>query len=329
MSKKKMALIILVVILLAVVGYFFIGISKSSEDVEWGVNFSQKRSEEFGLDWKQNYLAILDDLGASRIKIASHWDLIEKKEGEYFFENLDFQIEEARKRDAKVILVVGRKTPGWPECHVPEWAASQTKEKQQEKILALISEIVNRYKDLGVIEYWQVENEPFFPFGECLWKDPEFLKKEIDLVKSIDNSKPIIVSDSGEFSLWFKAASHGDVLGVTMYKKAWFGELGLYINYPFPAVFYNRKANLIRAFLKKDVFCVELQAEPWGPVLNYRLPLEEQEKTMTIEKLRKNINFAKKTNLNKFYLWGAEWWYWMKVKNNRPEFWNEMKSLFK
>ena len=323
-----MILIILAILLAVIIGYFFVGLPKSSENVEWGINFSQKRSEEFGLDWKENYLAILDDLKAKKIKISIPWDFIENKEEEYYFDDLDFQVEEARKRNAKLILVIGRKTPGWPECHVPEWAIGKTKEEQQEKILALIKEIVTRYKGLGVVEYWQVENEPFFPFGKCLWKDPDFLKKEIELVKSIDPSKPIIVSDSGEFSFWFKAASYGDVLGVTMYKKAWFEELGMYIRYPFPATFYNRKADLIRAFLKKDVFCVELQAEPWGPVLNYKLSLEEQEKTMNLKMLQKNLKFAQKTNLNKFYLWGAEWWYWMKVKNNRPEFWEEIKNLF-
>lgn len=324
-----MILIIFVIFLAAIIGYFFIGISKPKANIEWGINFSQKRSEEFNLDWKKNYLAILDDLKADRIKIAIPWDFIEGKEGEYYFNDLDFQVEEARKRDVKLILVVGRKTPGWPECHIPKWAVDRSKKQQQEKILTFIGEVVNRYKNQEVIEYWQVENEPFFPFGECLWKDPDFLAEEIKLVKSIDPSKPIIVSDSGEFSLWFRAASYGDVLGVTMYKKAWFEELGLYVNYPFPATFYNRKANLIRAFLKKDVFCVELQAEPWGPVLNYKLPLEEQEKTMNLEMLQNNLKFARKTNLNKFYLWGAEWWYWMKVNNNRPEFWEEIKTLFK
>jgi len=324
-----MILIILIILLATIIAYFFIGVSRPSENVEWGINFSQKRSEEFSLDWRENYLAILDDLGAKKIKIAVPWDFIEGREGEYYFNDLDFQVEEAGKRDAKLILVIGRKTPGWPECHIPKWAINKTKEEQQEKILSLIREIVTRYKDSEIVEYWQVENEPFFPFGKCLWRDPSFLKKEIELVKSIDPSKPVIISDSGEFSLWFRAASHGDVLGVTMYKKAWFEELGLYISYPFPATFYNRKANLIRAFFKKDVFCVELQAEPWGPVLNYKLPLEEQEKTMTLEILQKNLKFAKKTNLNKFYLWGAEWWYWMKIKNDRPEFWEEIKSLFK
>ena len=235
---------------------------------------------------------------------------------------------QAQERGVGVILVIGRKTPGWPECHVPGWAKEKTKEEQQEAILKLLEKIVKRYAGYSVLEYWQVENEPFFPFGKCLWKDKNFLKKEISLVKSIDPSRQIIISDSGEFSLWFKAANYGDIVGTTMYKKAWFEELGLYIYYPFPPVYYSRKANLVKWLFGKEVINIELQAEPWGPVLNYKLPLEEQRKTMDFGRFQKNIEFARKTGLNKFYLWGAEWWYWMKEKHNQPEFWQEAQKLF-
>ena len=49
---------------------------------------------------------------------------------------------------------------------------------------------------------------------------------------------------------------------------------------------------------------------------------------MNLEQFKKNIEFAKKTGLKEFYLWGAEWWYWMKEKQNKPEIWNEAKKLF-
>jgi len=96
----------------------------------------------------------------------------------------------------------------------------------------------------------------------------------------------------------------------------------------FPAIFYQRRAKLINRIFGKEVICVELQAEPWGPKLLYDLPLEEQEKTMNLEQFRKNIEFAKKTGLKEFYLWGAEWWYWLKEKQNQPEIWQEARKLF-
>jgi len=335
---KKKILLILLIILLIIVGYFFVGFPKPKEGIIWGVNFSQKHAKNLGLDWQETYLALFDDLGAKNLKIAAHWDLIESEEGKYNFEDLDWQIQKAEEKGAKLLLVLGMKVPRWPECHLLEWAKIQNskflptgdllKGDKNQKLLEYIKEIVNRYKDSPVIWAWQVENEPFFPFGECPEFDKDLFEKEIALVKSLDSKRPVIISESGEFFLWFRAAKYGDIVGVTMYRKVWFGELKNYINYPFPAIFYQRRAKLINRIFGKEVICVELQAEPWGPKLLYDLPLEEQEKTMNLEQFRKNIEFAKKTGLKEFYLWGAEWWYWLKEKQNQPEIWQEARKLF-
>ena len=197
-----------------------------------------------------------------------------------------------------------------------------------QNLLDYIEEVVKRYKNSPAIWAWQVENEPFFPFGICPEPDKELLKKEIDLVKYLDGGRPVIISESGEFPLWISAAKYGDIVGVTMYKKVWFEELNSYLYYPFPPIFYWRKAQLIKRIFNKEVICVELQAEPWGPKLVYDLSLAEQEKTMNLERFQKNIEFAKKTGLKEFYLWGAEWMYWLKEKQNKPEIWQEAKKLF-
>ena len=325
---KKIMLYFLIFLLL-VAGFFFIGSPPRAEEIKWGVNFSQKHSQALGLNWQETYSAFLNDLGAKNIKIAVHWDLIELAEGEYYFEDLDWQIKTAEEKGAKLILVIGMKTPRWPECHIPEWAKSLSKEEQQERILKLIEEIVLKYRDSAAIEFWQVENEPFFPFGDCPWTDKEFLKEEINLVKSLDiQNRKVIISDSGEGSFWINAAKMGDMVGITMYKKVWFSQIGIYVYYPLPPTFYHRKASYIEKIFNKKVICVELQAEPWGPTLLYDLPIEEQEKTMNLERFKDNIEFAKKTGLDTFYLWGGEWWYWMKEKQNSPEIWLEAKKCF-
>ena len=189
----KMILLILLVIISFIVGYFFIGFQKPAENITWGVNFSQKHAEGLDLDWRETYSAILDDLGAKNIKIAVHWDFIEREKGNYYFDDLDWQINEAEKRGAETILVIGMKTPRWPECHEPEWVMNLSKEDQQKRLLKLIEEIVLRYKDVEAIKYWQVENEPFFSFGKCPSFDKELLKKEIDLVKFLDITRPKII----------------------------------------------------------------------------------------------------------------------------------------
>ena len=319
------ALIFIVVIF----GYLFVGKAPKAEKIQWGVNFSQKHAEALGMDWKKTYSALLDDMGVKNIKLTTYWDLIEKEKDNYDFGDLDWQLGEAGKRQAKILLIVGMKTGRWPECNIPPWARNLKKDDQQKEILELLGKIVEKYEGSASIAAWQVENEPLFPFGECPWRDKNFLKKEIELVKSLDGiRRPVVVSDSGEFSLWFSAAGAGDIVGITMYEKTWFKELKAYVKYPLPPVFYWRKANIIKKLFDKDVIVIELQAEPWCPNLLYNCGLEEQEKTMNLEQFKKNVEFAGKTGLKEFYLWGAEWWHWLKEKQQRPEIWEEAEKLF-
>lgn len=315
-------------------GYFFIGSVKPSEKISWGVNFSQKQAGALDLDWREAYSALLNDLGAKQIKLITYWDLLEKENGLYYFDDLDWQIKEAEKYDAVILLAIGMKTPRWPECHIPEWAKNLSKEEQQSKILKLLEKIVLRYGRAPTPNFgvgaWQVENEPLFPFGEC----PEgvlnksFLKKEVNLVKSLDPSRPVVISDTGEFSFWIEAARLGDIVGTTLHRKVWFKELGRYVKYPLRPIFYWRKAKIIDTFFHKDVFVGELQAEPWCLKYLNECPLSEQNKTMNLEFFKDNIEFAKNTGLSQHYLWGVEWMYWLKEKQNKPEIWQEAKTLF-
>lgn len=325
MAKLLIKIFLLAIAIAAV--FLFFGKVKVSKNIIWGVNFSQKHAEALGLDWREVFLAILDDLRVKYLRIPVYWDLVESSEGSYDFSDLDWMMSQAEKRNTEVILVIGLKTPRWPECHIPQWAEKLKRFEQQEKILNLDKEIVLRYEKAPNIRYWQVENEPFFPFGKCLLVEPAFVKKEVSLVKSLDSSKrPVIISDSGEGSLWFTAANIGDIVGITMYRKIWFKEIGVYFNFPLPSVFYSRRAQLINKLFGKKVINIEFQAEPWCPVPLERCSLEEQKKTMDLEQLKKNIEFAKNTGLEEFYLWGAEWWYWLKEKG-QPEFWEEIKGI--
>jgi len=325
----KIIFFLFLILILLFLGYFFVGTSKPNEKVTFGVNFSQAHAQKLGLSWKEAYLAILEDLKVKEIKLLTQWDLLEPEKGKYQFSDLDWQIQKAKEADANLILVIGMKTGRWPECHLPAWALNLEPEEIQEKVLKLIEKIVLRYQNVENIWAWQVENEPFFPFGKCPFKiTPQFLKKEIELVKKLDPKKrPVIVSDSGEGSFWIKAALLGDIVGITLYKTVWIKELGIYFTYPFPPIFYQRKANLTKKIFKKDIICIELQAEPWGPTLLYYLPEEEEEKSMNLEKFLKIVDFAKKTGIEKFYFWGAEWWYQKKLKG-KPYFWEEAKKLF-
>jgi len=226
-------------------------------------------------------------------------------------------------------LAIGRKVPRWPECHIPGWAKALDETKQQELVLGLIEKIILRYKNFNNIQAWQVENEPFFPFGDCPPTDENFLKKEISLVKNLDSNRLVIISDSGSNRFWIKTAMLGDEVSISLYRKVWFHKLNSYVEYPFPPVFYWRKHQIIKTFFNKRVICGELQAEPWGKTsLLKDLSAEEQEKTMSFEQFKSNIEFARETGFDEFYLWGAEWWYWLKEKQNDSRIWEEAKNIF-
>jgi len=333
MSKIKILgafLLTLLIIIFSVAIYFLLGDIPKTENPTFGVIFSQKHSRDLGLNWKSNYLAILNDLKVKELKLITHWDLIESEENKFNFKDLDWQLLEAEKSGANVILVIGMKTGRWPECHIPDWAKDLDQEKQQEFILRLVQMITTRYKESIPIVGWSVENEPFFTFGDCPWEDKEFLKEEIAMVKKVDSyyKRPILITDSGEGSFWVEAAKLGDVVGTTMFRTVWLSDMERYFTYPIPPFFYWTKKEIIKNRFDKEVICSELQAEPWCSGLLYDCSLDEQKKTMTINEFRDNINFAEQTGLDKFYLWGSEWWYWMKEVQNQSQVWNEAKKLF-
>jgi hypothetical protein len=325
----KYILFLLFLGLLALIIWFFWGSPKKSEKITWGVNFSLKQAIFLELDSKELYLSLLDDLNFKNVKISLHWDLMQPKEDEYDFTELDWQVAVAEKRNVNLTLAIGMKTPRWPECHLPQWAINLTKEQQQQKILEYLEVVVLRYKNSSALYMWQVENEPFFKFGACPWSDENFLKKEIALVKQLDPNHPILITDSGEMSTWNRAAQLGDAIGFTTYRTVWQDQLKFYFCYDpwISPMYYYRRAQFIEKIYHKKAIGVELQAEPWCKDSVMRTPIEEQEKTMSLAQLKKAIQFAKDTKIDTYYFWGAEWWSWMKTKQNHPEYWNEIKQL--
>lgn len=328
MTKRKK----LVILLIVVCALFLLSIDYSprKDPPVYGASFSKFHTDELKLDWKQTFLALLNDLGVRHFRFSAHWPLTEPQEGKYNFSELDYQIKEADNKNATYILAIGRRLPGWPECHEPDWAKDLNKEDKQEKILKLIEALVQRYKSSKGLLYWQVENEPFltqFSRSTCGALDTDFLEKEIELVKTLD-SRPVLLTDSGEFGTWFQAYSRGDVFGTSLYLYVWPRSVGFPIRYPLTPGFFRLKHNILRlVFGAKPSFVVELSTEPWllQPIIE--TPIETQLERMGIDKFNEMINFSSKTGFDAFYLWGAEWWYWLK-QNGHPEHWERAQKLF-
>ncbi|KKQ21854.1 hypothetical protein A2999_02465 [Candidatus Wolfebacteria bacterium RIFCSPLOWO2_01_FULL_38_11] len=299
----------------------------------WGVDFSSLYTRQLGLDSREVLPAILNDLKVKDFRLNAHWSEIEKAEGHYDFSELDFQVNEIEKAGGKIILSVGKRLPRWPECHEPEWIKKEKEEMKNEKLLKYIEKVVNRYKNNESIWAWQVENEPFlWGFGECPRTDDEFLEKEILLVKSLDpppGRRQIIITDSGELGLWHRAYRRADIFGTTMYRVVYLELFDRYVKYPISPEYFKIKAVIMEnLFGKKQIINSELQAEPWLRKRPPDVPLEEQLKVFDINQFKENMEYARSVGFEKNYLWGVEWIYWMKEKQNHPEFWEEARKLF-
>jgi hypothetical protein len=331
-SKKSLAFLIIVLLLVGVsLVYLAFTRRPAPADIQYGVSFNTLYAQELHVDWKETYDAVLADLGVKHLRLAAHWNLIEPADDQWNFAELDYQIDEAEKHGADIVLAVGRRLPRWPECHVPSWAVDASWEAQKEEIREYIRVVVDRYKDRPAIVYWQVENEPFlevFAFEHCGELDVDFLEEEIALVKSLDATRPILVTDSGNLGTWAAPYSRGDAFGTSVYVYLWNPEVGPFKSF-LPPSFYQFKTSLMEfVYGKKEAMLIELSLEPWllQPVVE--TPKAVQLERMSIEKFREIIDFAEATHFEKQYLWGAEWWYFMKLRGY-PAFWDEARELFK
>ncbi|MBI4050284.1 MAG: beta-galactosidase [Candidatus Doudnabacteria bacterium] len=295
----------------------------------WGVNFSIPQATYLGFEWQKLYLDILDELDAKRLRVMAYWELVEPSQGGFDFSAMDFILEEARRRGVRIMLVLGHKQPRWPECHEPGWARNLESKTKHQELLEYIEAVVKRYKDHPAIAAWQVENEPLFPFGPDCGRIPfGVYREEVALVKSLD-SRPIVVTDSGEKGAWLPTTwAGGEIFGATMYREIYHDKLGRYIKYPIPPALYRWKAGWLWLFSGvSGIIGVELQAEPWFATDVYRTPWERQRELMNGEKFLENVAYARRVGFAENYFWGVEWWYYARQVKGDAEIWNLAKKL--
>lgn len=320
-----------VLVLFFIIFYLIFSHATNVENPEYGVSFNTVYARELGLNWVKVYDALFDELGVQKIRLAAHWNMIEPNDDGYNFTEIDYQVQKAQENNVEIVFALGKRLPRWPECHIPDWALNLDKEEQEEKILEYIETVVNRYKGYDVISTWQIENEPFlsvYATAHCYYFDTDFLKKEITLVRSLDDkNRPILITDSGELSSWRKSFSKGDIFGTTMYVYSWNELFGEFRN-PFLPGFYSFRVNIWKLFgNKQESIIAELALEPWldKPIVNEKT--EIQIRRMSPKKFDTVIEFAKKTGMKTQYLWGAEWWYYMKLQGE-DWYWERAKELF-
>lgn len=298
----------------------------------YGVSFSPVYAEELGLDWRQTYQALLNDLDFKNLRLVSYWDRYQPEPERFDFTDLDWQFEEAKQRNAKISLAIGLRQPRWPECREPQWATQLQGEQWLEALMRYISEVVKRYKAHPSLASWQLENEFFNrDFGKaCRNFDRGRLSSEYNLVKNLDADHPIIMAQSNQVGIPL-LRPHPDIYGFSVYKRIFEARLlKRYITHPVPAWFHSLRAQMIELLHRRPVIIHELQAEPWtrgGLVSTY--DDKEQQQTMSLTQLERNISFAQKTGIKTMYFWGGEWWYWRKTKLNDAGYWQLIDRTLK
>jgi hypothetical protein len=301
------------------------------KEIIWGVNFSKKQADNLGLNWKFVYWKMLDEYKFIKIiRMPIYWDEVEQSSGKYVFDDYIWMIKEAQKKDIKIIPVLGRRVPRWPECHEPWFYGLKTESEKEQIILNFVKAEVEALKKYPNIIRWQVDNEPFLNiFGECPKRKDEFVEKEIELVRSLDN-RQIVITESGELSSWLRGAKIADILGVSLYRKTWNSNWG-WFQYPLPPAFYYFKSQAIKFFTGVEkIINTELQVEPWAQSGDLtKMSLFDQKYAMDLDGVKNSISFAKKSGFDEIYLWGVEWWWWMGQKNGDWSYWEYGKTLNK
>ncbi len=331
---RKLATSIIVLFILWFGAMFAVGqwyIHKhKNQPLVLGTTFISDYASSFGLDPHQALDGILGDLGMKQLRLVGYWSTIEKTSGTYDFSDLDWQFAMANHYGAKVSLAIGLRQPRWPECHVPDWAANEPKSVWQPQLNKFITAVVDRYKANPALGDYELENEFFLSvFGECKDFDRQRLVSEFKMVKQTDPNHHVIVSRSDNWVGIPIGQPTPDEFAISVYKRVWDATFThRYFEYPLPSWFYASLAGYEEMLSGKDMIIHELQAEPWTPngLLITQISVPEQYKSMSPQRMKTRIAYGEATGMRTIDLWGAEWWYWLKVTKGDPSVWNVVKQ---
>lgn len=307
-------------------------ISKNKDfSAAWGASFSAPYARSFGLDPKAVLESTLKDFNFNQIRLMSFWEDVQAEGPEQFnFSELDWQLNLVESYGKKATVALGLRQPRWPECHEPEWAKQMNYSAEWEsKLNDFITKTVERYKNRSSVVSWQLENESKLKtFGDCdeLTLNPPRIEKEFQLVKSLDSTRPVIMSTSDQYGLPIKKPTP-DLYGFSIYKTVTVPEINIKFNYPQQPIWHGARAELINLIQNKDVFIHELQCEPWGNKPIDKLTIDEQNETMGPAQLKYNLNYARAIGTKQIDVWGVEWWYWRQIKFNDSSILDAAKTV--
>lgn len=301
------------------------------------VTFSQVQCEYLSENWRDIYLKTLD-LGFDIIRLGAYWSRIEAREGLYDFQELDWQIEQAERKQTKILLTVGMKAPRWPEYFIPAWLEKRVhlrfgsdpseREYLQKKLFRFIQEVVLRYRGKRVIVAWQIENEPLTRSGpKELRISKEFVRQEMEFVRKLDpQNRPLVVNamtySNGFLRFLVRLAYKTNpvfdtmdiaeipainvypVVGHKLFKRkvCFWSHIESQMRYL--NIFLNKAKSL-----GKNLWVTELQAEPWEPGELVYLR-KEPPQTCQPESFVLTYRRLSDMGIQTVFFWGVEYWFY-------------------
>lgn len=274
-----------------------------------GFTYSAPYAQSLGLDPIQSFNEILNQLPFQFVRLPVYWDRYEPLNDLWDTGEINQLLDIAEHHNVKVILAIGQKVPRWPECYAPNWTSSLTEPEYDQQFTEFIEHIVKQSTDRTIIARWQVENESYFPFGDCEQVEPKLIRAQTKIVNQMGGNRPIQTTVSGEQGVGFSKAAFADIVGMSLYRSVKAPVLGDY-QFPHTPFFYRVQSWLITLAGKRAVIS-ELQAEPWGLHefdLSNSVGVAEAYQAFTKEDLAKQMEFARRTGVREISLWGVEWW---------------------
>lgn len=322
--------------------------SRAEGNPEFGINFSCKRAQFFGEDCATLFRQALIEFNVRHVRLSAYWSDIESEPGVYDFHAIDELLAIAQEQDASVTVTIGMKAQRFPEFWFPTWLrlaaalpANVFPEDSAPIVQALFPYLTAAASHIGgseTVEAIQVENEPFVHYqGHANgWRiRRSFLAREIATVRAADpGHHPIVVSHASWLrrdGTWRWILENADVLAQSVYTKRQRGP------WPWLYIFPYRIGPLTpdlpgqaEAARKagKSLWIAELQAEPYEqPTVDVRRIPTSAAASFSPRWFRDNVTLARRSGASRVYLWGVEWWAYLRDARGDPALWDEAKAL--
>lgn len=322
---------------------------KTDDKPLYGVSYSFEQAGWFGVNPREDYVRMLEDYKFDWVRLPFFWNQMVEEDGSFNknFDDLKFAIGEAQKRNIKVIVAIGAKTPYYPEYHWPEKIEEKVKfgeiigadHAAAGDILAIDEEVVRELSAFDNIIFWQVENEPLVG-NVNKWKiDPSLVAEEAEVVRKTDpKDRPIILNHAAtgfydnSWQALLPILKEGDVFAVNAFFKTKGTDLisakvlgrEIHVLWPDHLVWpvhswfiFSPDFSKIKKTVEangNDLWILEMQSEPY--IKNIE---EAKDPLLSFEPkdIAASDRFLRSYGIKSIGFWGVHFW---RFKENRGDF---------